>query len=245
MKLHVTVTPDERRPYPLHSHEEVEIMCYLKGEGELRTDAGGIPFAPGTLMLIPPGVRHGSCPRESFRNICLYCPSLPGVEEEILTGQDNATGDGRAMAQMLLRLLLAKHPADDALIWHLFEAYRAYVLRRIAVKDHKTLEVERVLARITEEFTDPAFDLAALVAQTGVSPDHFRVCFKAQNGGLTPLQVLTRLRLDCADDLMRRYGAQMSIGEVAARCGFADALYFSRVYKKNRGVSPANRSEKQ
>ena len=35
------------------------------------------------------------------------------------------------------------------------------------------------------------------------------------------------------------YGAEMSLGEIAERCGIIDSSVFSRIFRKHFGISPA------
>ncbi len=60
--------------------------------------------------------------------------------------------------------------------------------------------------------------------------------------GRTPLQWLRELRLQRAQQLLQE--GRLTIGEIADRCGFADAAYFSRVFARAFGVPPSAWREK-
>ena len=64
---------------------------------------------------------------------------------------------------------------------------------------------------------------------------HFCRIFKLATG-MTPLGYLTEYRLKNADVLLGN--TTKSISVIASACGFEDAAYFSRCYKKSRGISP-------
>jgi len=53
-------------------------------------------------------------------------------------------------------------------------------------------------------------------------------------------QVRIEMALDKADEYFRN-DAGMRVSEVASRLGFDDPLYFSRLYRKHRGVPPSRR----
>ncbi|MDD3243531.1 MAG: helix-turn-helix domain-containing protein [Eubacteriales bacterium] len=245
MKLWATVTQNNTRPFPLHSHTDFEILYYTQGTGVLRTAQGNIPFFPGCILVVPPGILHGSRPDGYFRNVCVYCPEFPGARSSVTACRDNALQDGQTLAEMLCRSLLEGSAEASSFAWHLFQAYEDFVLSRIGLGAAHLPEVEEVRAQIAAHFTDADFDLPGVIAATRYSADHFRLCFQAQNQGLTPRQYLSRLRLDYADSLLERYGAQMQVQEVATRCGFRDPLYFSRVYKNSRGLSPAQKQQQK
>ena len=71
---------------------------------------------------------------------------------------------------------------------------------------------------------------------TGLHPNYFGVLFK-DSTGLSFRQFLTAIRINYAENLLK--GGLHNITEVAARCGFTDVCYFSRVYKKTRGIPPS------
>lgn len=69
----------------------------------------------------------------------------------------------------------------------------------------------------------------------GISPSHLYRVF-SQELGMPPTKYLTNYRISEACALLR--GSGMSVSEVAASAGFKDPLYFSRVFRKVKGVPP-------
>ena len=57
-----------------------------------------------------------------------------------------------------------------------------------------------------------------------------------QNYGVAPKEYLMAKRIKNAKRLLMESDA--SIKEIAASVGYADQLYFSRIFKKNEGLSP-------
>ena len=56
--------------------------------------------------------------------------------------------------------------------------------------------------------------------------------------GSTPTQDLIRLRIEKAKRLLVGH-PQLEIKQVAAAVGYEDALYFSRLFKKETGMNPS------
>ena len=102
MEMQINKTPDGTREYPLHCHQAYEVMLYLEGEGYLRTENRNCPFEPGTIIIVPPGVIHGSISRDGFSNI-----SISGDFEnkfhfsDPVCWKDNARTEGKVLAQLL------------------------------------------------------------------------------------------------------------------------------------------------
>ena len=85
---------------------------------------------------------------------------------------------------------------------------------------------------------DPAgeWSVEGLAREAGLSRTGFAVHFSSKMG-MTPMQYLTswRMQIACQDLVAEK----LSIAEVAARAGYASDSAFSRVFKKEIGISPA------
>ncbi len=88
--------------------------------------------------------------------------------------------------------------------------------------------------------TDPAevLTLSGAARFVGLSPSRLSHLFSSMMGiGFKRYQLFQRLEL--ADRLMQAH-PDWRMGRIAASCGFEDPLYFSRAYKKHRGVAPSS-----
>jgi len=74
-----------------------------------------------------------------------------------------------------------------------------------------------------------------LANMCGMSEYHFIRKFKSYTG-MTPHKYKTRLIIEKAMDLL--CNTELNISEISETLGFEDHLYFSRVFKKETGVSP-------
>lgn len=70
----------------------------------------------------------------------------------------------------------------------------------------------------------------------GISRSHLYRIFR-ENTGLSPNEYLSNYRINEACSLLRK--GKLSINQVASSVGYTDALYFSRVFRKLKGVSPS------
>ncbi|TBL78500.1 helix-turn-helix transcriptional regulator [Paenibacillus thalictri] len=69
------------------------------------------------------------------------------------------------------------------------------------------------------------------------SPAYFSSLFK-KHTGFSPIQYLTRIRLDKAKQLLRE--SQMPIKQVAEEVGFTDSFYFTRLFTQDTGLTPSH-----
>ena len=79
-------------------------------------------------------------------------------------------------------------------------------------------------------------DVGDIAAHAGISRSHLYRLF-VQHTAMTPSEYLTRYRIDRAATLLKCNG--LSVGEAAYSTGFSDQLYFSRVFKKWKGLPPS------
>ena len=77
--------------------------------------------------------------------------------------------------------------------------------------------------------------------QAGVSRSYLYRAFQAEFG-CSPSVYLTRYRIQRACQLLRHSG--LPVGAVATSVGFEDPFYFSRTFRREKGVSPTEYREK-
>ncbi|MBB6669123.1 AraC family transcriptional regulator [Cohnella nanjingensis] len=79
--------------------------------------------------------------------------------------------------------------------------------------------------------------LAELAAHTGISKQHLVYLFN-QETGFPPIEYFLRLKMQKAGQLLCLTG--LTVKEIAAAVGIGDPYYFSRLFKKLMGASPAH-----
>ena len=110
------------------------------------------------------------------------------------------------------------------------------ILTRLHREQNPTgaIRVGRVLEYIHE---NPCreYTLEELLRVADIKKTVFLQSFKEVTG-TTPIQYVNALRLDTARDLLLE--SDLSVAQIAERCGFGDPFYFSRSFKKKYSVSP-------
>jgi AraC-like DNA-binding protein len=104
--------------------------------------------------------------------------------------------------------------------------------------------VEKIRASIRRNYSHPDYALDEVMRSMPFHYDYLRKLFKKEVG-VSPLEYLTDLRMKSAETLLTAmWTNEYSITEIAQMCGFADSLYFSRVFKKHFGCAPSNYAQK-
>lgn len=234
MNYRISRTSDGTVKYPIHKHSGCEVMLYTEGEGYMRTPGENIPFAPGTIIIVPPGVAHGSVSEKPFRNI-----SVEGNWEELLHCEsvralsDNTAREGETLA----RLIYDNRYGNGAYLSSLCAAYACFLIQQFEIEGAISGSVKAVMEKISENALDSEIDLAEILRESGYSEDYIRQCFKRITGK-TPIEFLTDIRIGRACAMIDIYKDKLSLGEIAERCGYSDYVYFSKRFKSVMGVPP-------
>ncbi len=95
---------------------------------------------------------------------------------------------------------------------------------------------EKVYAIVKENYTNAQFGVESVADTLGMSRVHLNRKLKAENSP-SPSDLIKTMRMDLAAEMLKEGSA--SISEIAARCGFSSASYFSSAFKEYFGVAPA------
>lgn len=118
---------------------------------------------------------------------------------------------------------------------HILQAVASYLcLERMAVLKQQELPVQ-IDAYITEHFTEE-LDAAFLCQHFQIGKTQLYAIAR-QNYGMGIAEHIRKLRITKAKDLLAEQ-ADLSITEIASRCGFKDYNYFITVFKRVTGVTP-------
>lgn len=89
--------------------------------------------------------------------------------------------------------------------------------------------------RIHEEYATENLTVADLARLCSVTPEYFRRIFRSVYG-VSPKRYINELKLSRAKELLQ--SGLYSVTEAALLSGYTDMSHFSRVFKKETGVSP-------
>ena len=107
-------------------------------------------------------------------------------------------------------------------------------------KDTGYAYVQRSIQFIDFNYSREDLDITQIAANAGISRSHLYRLF-LQHTDMTPNEYLTKYRINKAADLLK--DENLSVGEAAYSSGFSDQLYFSRVFRKLKGVPPSKFAE--
>jgi len=94
--------------------------------------------------------------------------------------------------------------------------------------------IHRVMEYIKSHYSGK-LTLEQIAASVHLSPSHISGLFRKETGQ-TVSAYIGFVRIEKSKQLLKT--TQLSIAEIASRCGFEEQSYFSRVFRKQTGLSP-------
>ena len=215
-----------------HCHDGWELVYNLQGSGTTVIDGVAYPFRPGSIFLIPSGAMHSKVSEDGFTDCYARITELT-LPQKVYTAQD----DQQNRIGMLLRVLeLTWHEEGTSSVCRDLLHSIIGLLQFSVSASGEDKHVQMLRHQLIQRFNDPDLILKDLLKDIPVNGDYLSRLFKQQHG-MTPHEYLTKLRLDHAAYLLRDDG--VSVSEAAFRSGFYDPLYFSRLFRRHKGVPPS------
>ena len=221
-----------------HSHEEWEFVYCTGGGGVFSFENGAtMSYSAGDVVVIPPREIHSNNSQEGFTNIHIRMaePSFP--YRNAFRVEDDPTGHLRMCFEEVKLYFVADINHREMVLAALGELISSYlIVYRSNNEFSKPVEQIRVL--IFMNYARAEFELDEGIRQLPFHYDYLRKLFKKEMG-VTPLEYMTNLRMKKAEMMITSmWGRDYSMTEIAKLCGYEDALYFSRVFKKHFGCAP-------
>jgi AraC-like DNA-binding protein len=252
---------------PLRRIFDHELVLITRGATEYFEDAKRVVSVEGDTLVIPPFLWHGFRPagREPCEHIAVHFDFAPGVPaassaEPSPSAYEVRLSDGLHLPSFLnhdrlqapvvasemaalVRAWEDPHPpAALAARSHLLSVLLALMRETSAPaatarKSGEARNRQRVkrAIRYIDEHLPARIAADDLAAAAGLSVSQTARLFR-EHTGHTPMQYLRRARIDRARRLLG--DVDLSIKEIAQRCGFDDPYHFSRVFHEVDGLPP-------
>ena len=233
-ELHKLARPFAHGAYYMH--------LVVHGTGQLLVDGRTIPLRRGALFITPPHVRYSLEGSDDFTYLYV---SFAGERAKMLTEGQTTDGDepvfyGFEWLIEFWQSCIRRVTRANANV--LSESVVLYTLSFLSagqdgttVPDRSRTLYESVLAYVENHFTDADISLRKLADIFSYTEKYLSHLFK-KNMGVNFNAYLTQMRIDYAVKCIA--GGMRSIAEVAELCGYYDALYFSKVFKRVMGETP-------
>lgn len=230
-------------PVPLsdtspESRDAWDMVYCASGNCALVLNAGTLEYEPGSTAAVPPGTPHRWAVSRGAKCLCVHMlsPTLPFKEPTVIAERDaHFLLDAFAAAAFHFHSEL---PQKTALLSAYGSLISSYLTAYHSSPAHSRV-VEMIEQHILAHYADSSYELMDYLHSLPFNYDYLRKLFQREMN-LTPHQYLMNKRLDAAAEALLNAGSNgVSMADIARQCGFREALYFSRMFKKHHGVSPS------
>ena len=221
------------------------LMYMLQGELEVRIKGEMIQLTAGDLILFAPEMGYAYQLKKPERMVYLWVH---------FTGSECAA----RLKELGLEMARVYHPAEgEELEREIDSVHRLLISRPAFFAQESSARLEMLLCHVARYVQRSSQNVAPdrlwrsmyylqrnyrekipieqLAAMEYLSVSRYAALFH-QLTGRSPQQYLIDLRMSNARQLLRE--TDLSVGDVAERVGYEDALYFSRLFKRYTGLSP-------
>lgn len=211
--------------------------------GKIFADEAELTFNSGDLIAIPPYSGYYFSDNILGLHVLLERAFIPLKNAEVFS--DDANGGVRHAAKQAAEYFESSLPKKQNVLTALGSLLAAYV-SAFCVKEEFSPAVALVRADIEKNISNAGYALDGFIKKLPLNYDYVRKLFKKEVGA-TPHEYLLSQRMELAAKILsggiKNKYSNYSVSQAAEACGFAEPLYFSRVFKKYYGVSPSEYKE--
>ncbi len=236
------------RTFRPHWHDYYELLFFYDGSAKVYCNDIECAVCAGDLVVVNRSEVHTMFSEAGANYYCvlLHPEFFSDIAFDSIQFPNLIKAD--KTAEILMRKLYsetcAKQPGSDMLLKSyaytlMTHLLRSYTTTRISEKESKILaqkaqRMDKVLNYIDTHYTEK-LSTHALAAFCYLNESYFCRAFKKATGK-SVLDYITDYRIEKAALLLEQ--GSDSIAAIAAQVGFEDVTYFSRCFKKRKGVSP-------
>lgn len=234
---------------PLHYHNLFEVYYLTKGTCQYFIDNRTYQLQAGDVVLIPNEVIHKVIYDQKPHSRLLLNFDRSYILDSLLPLVPSMTYIARVpriqkVLENIFQKIKGEYEHPDVFSKDCIKCYVAELMLVLAraqsgktriITDSNNF-VEQAISYIQQNYMNK-LTLGDVAKHCAVSVEHLSRTFKKKTGGGFS-EYLTLYRLKCAEEMLFYY-PDLSISEIAYKCGFNDGNYFSVVYKRWYGISPS------
>lgn len=231
--------------------EHVFIYC-IEGEGWFECKGKRQDVSGNQYFVLPPAASHsyganpdnpwtiywihfnGSLAKAFFPKTPIVGDLKPGIKSRIADRLDifeeimMVLGQGYSTENLLYVSSVFHHFLGTLRFLHQY--------RMDSAGDTESVEMVNASIHYMEENIGRRLKLNDVASYIGYSPSRFSEIFR-KNMGFPPMEYFNRIKIRYACRLLEK--SKFSIQQISTRIGIEDPYYFSRLFKKEIGVSPS------
>lgn len=257
--------PEMYTSFPLHWHDEMEIVLVQEGSLEINIDLEMFHAHEGDIVILKPCTLHGFKQLESYHAVyhtilfqmsilnhnvsdaCAMKYFSPFLENhyayaKVISGNDEGTEKIRSCLENLIQAYKSKKDFYEleikSQLFHLFYLLFTYAFEKkhtVSGVRSDTVHHVKVILDYISEHYKETITIEELAEILHFSPQYFMRFFKKYTG-MTCLDYINEYRLNTAAKLLLE--TNWTISEIAEEVGLGNVSYFNRLFKRKYEMTP-------
>lgn len=237
------------KPYAtknFRGRQDYQIIFVERGGIIVHAPDGDVTLSAGNMILLPPNTRHDYLYLSGCDALWVHFTGR-GCEELLerfeiapfVSYYVSDTGHFRMLAEKIIREYQLRQVGFESVSCAYFVQMLALAKRRIDASLSNSTVNPIDLSPALEDMQTNFAEKRAIVdyaKMCNISSSYFTSLFTTELG-MPPYRYLTQIRISQAKHLL--LNTNISISEVACSIGYDDPFYFSRIFRKCVGMSPA------
>lgn len=248
-----------------HCHDFIELVTILKGERLFYIDGVEYEAKEGDLLILNPGTYHKSLLGRHTAPASVECyisfsdvnfRNVPKGHMPLFSGENLHFSMPQKMKQDLFKICQSISMEYGSCRTGRYFMVKAYLIQMICLilreqatpssspdsegcvfkSINKKYVVDRIMSYLDLHYTEKV-SLDKIAQNMYLSTFYVSKIFKSETGD-TPINYLISLRMEKAKELLESAEAS-SVQNAAAKVGYEDVSYFSKLFKKYHGFSPS------
>lgn len=221
------------------------LLYLVSGDLTVSFPSKDITLEPGSFLIFPPGCRYKYYHKNGSQIEYMWLHFTGSAVEELL-----------CKYELLLYPKINKIEPDDAIIMRFQNIFNAFIKHDKFRENELSTLLERLMISLARRVSGEkkgsnllnksisfinsnyVSDLRVpdLAKMENLSVSRYNTLFK-QVTGVSPVEYIKKMRLNSACELLS--ATDLPIKTISSMVGYPDSHFFSRIFKKSLGVSPA------
>ena len=242
---------NKRSICPIHYHDTYELYYMSEGQTTYFIADEIFGIEKGNFVFVPKGIMHSTDNKNCTRNERflinfpedILSPEVHPLLKELEANRVIYIPDNQlpALEEIMRKMELEYKNGDGRsdMMVHIYIMELLVLLCRFKTERKPQIhESDKIIYTISEYISahfDSDLTLDTLCVTFAISKSYLSRKFKAVTGiGIN--KYITYVRMANAEKLLKE--TDLSVSEIARRCGYNDSSYFALVFKNIRGVTP-------
>ncbi len=220
-----------------------QLFWGIRGEGILTIWGKDYQLGAGKIALYEPGMIHriqATSPTWEYRWLTIDGPCAESIFQGFAIGAGCYEGgnvpkeDFENLSRLITNYDKTSEMKASSIAYNILCVAASSIREPFRQDMHQTL-ILRMTTICNQHWSDSQFNVNAMAQMMGIHRSRLSKIFK-ESVRVSPQQFISQIRMDHACSLLRE--TNMSVGEIALKCGFNDQAYFIHVFKNKFGMTP-------